>query len=61
MIVPVTFTGSAVVVARFLLVEPVWANASGAISTQTSVTISFFMLASSLLMHILTGKLLKLV
>jgi hypothetical protein len=50
MIVPVTFTGSVVVVPCFFSVELGWANASGAISKQPSVTISFFMVRLLLLM-----------
>jgi len=43
MIVPVTVIGS-VVVACLLCVELVWANASGAISIRTRVTIVLFMI-----------------
>src|SRR6187399_2150886 len=43
MIVPVTVIGS-VVVASLLCVELVWANASGAISITTRVTIVLFMM-----------------
>ena len=50
MIVPVTFTGSVVVVPCFLSIELGWANASGAISKQPSVTISFFIVRLLLLM-----------
>ena len=50
MIVPVTFTGSVVVVPCFLSVELGWANASGAISKQPRVTITFFIVRLPLLM-----------
>jgi len=49
-VVPVTFTGSVVLAACFLSVELGWANASGAISKQPSITISFFMVRLLLLM-----------
>src|SRR4029077_19363388 len=50
MIVPIMFTGSVVVVPCFLSVELGWADASSAISTQPSVTISFFIVRLLLLM-----------
>ena len=59
MIVPVTYTGSVVVVPCFLSVALGWANASSAISTQPSVSIIFFMFVSFLLMHFLLSKLLE--
>src|SRR5439155_11007765 len=46
MLVPVTCTGSVVVVPCFLSVALGWANASSAISTQPSVSIIFFMFVS---------------
>jgi hypothetical protein len=46
MIAPVTSTGSVVVAPCFLSVELGWANASGAINKQPSVTIILFMFAS---------------
>src|SRR6266481_2575020 len=61
MIVPVTFIGSVVVVPCLLFVEPGWANASGAITIQPSVTINFFIFASYLLMHVLLGEFLEIV
>src|SRR2546421_2886495 len=45
MIAPVTVIGS--VILWFLCVEPGCANASGASSKQTSVTIAFFMMSPS--------------
>src|SRR6476659_5869223 len=56
MIVPVTFTGSVVVVACFLSPELGWANASGAISEQPSITISFFIVRLLLLMVVLSRQ-----
>ena len=56
MVVPVTFTGSVVVVPCFLSVELGWANASGVISKQPSVTISFFMFRLLLLMVVLSRQ-----